>query len=325
WDRARAELASVPLSPRIIRIPEKDTPTGLFYRVELPAVENTTIVGWYYVPRDAFDTNDKVLKKCPAIIIMPGHGAEEPPLDRTTSGIITLSLNPRNHGPSKEFWQSPVDHLLYTIADPEHYYYKLAVLDCLRGADFLFSREEVDSTRVAAEGGSQGGYFAVAVAALDHRIACAVSNVTAFSDYRDGVILGITGHHSQFRKLLWETMDQTPRIVVPQMIWEAKENTSGTLIRKSLAYTDGANLATRVRCPIQFNMGDQDPVCNAICGVVTYNKVPDGIAKEFNLLPDTKHEVPPSMREHNWRWLKKFLRLEQPNSATGFRIPNQAP
>jgi cephalosporin-C deacetylase len=268
----------------------------LLHRVELPTVRDTTIVCWYYVPRDAFDAAGRAVKRCPAIVIMPGYGAEEPPVDRTDKGMITLSVNPRNHGPSKEFWTAPVEHMTYNLEDPENYYYKLAYLDCLRGAQFVFSRGEVDAAHVAAEGGSQGGLFALALAALEPRIACVCSNVTAFTDYPDGMMLARIGHHAGFRKRLAEASPA-----------------GGEKLRLSLQYTDGVNMAGRVRCPVQFNMGGQDPVCPYPCGIVAFNRLPPGVEKEFNIVPDAKHEVPPSMRENNMRWYRRWLGIKRAN------------
>lgn len=291
WARAVAELDAVDPQPRVTRVPEKDTPTGLLHRVELRAAGETTIVCWYYVPRDAFDAAGKVRQRYPAIAIMPGYGAEEPPLDRTASGFITLSINPRNHGPSREFWTAPGDHLAYQIEDPERYYYRYAFLDNLQAARFVFSRPEVDTAHVAAEGGSQGGLFAIALAALEPRIACVCSNVTAFSDYADGMALARIGHHAQFRRMLAQ-----------------RGEAEAEAIRKSLACTDGANLATRVRCPIQITMGGQDPVCPFVCGIVIYHRIAEGVPREFNLVPDARHEVPEVMREHNRRWYDTHLK-----------------
>lgn len=291
WKRARKELAAVEMKPVVTRVEEKDTSTGLLHRVELPTVEETTVVCWYYVPRDAFDADGKVVKKYPAIQIMPGYGAEEPPIDRTKEGFIVLSVNPRNHGPSKEHWKSPVEHLAYNIDQPEKYYYRLAVLDVLRAAEFLFSRDEVDAKRVATEGGSQGGYFAIATAAFEPRIRCVASNVTAFSAYPEGMRLNTIGFATSFRR----------------MIEEAETPEKAEAIRKSLAYTDGANLARLVKCPTQVNMGDIDPVCHYACGVVVHNRLPKGTVRELNVFPNCKHEVPAAMREANKRWYDKHL------------------
>ena len=291
WQRARAELAAAPMKPIVKPVPEKDTTTGLLFRVDLPTVEGTTISCWYYVPRTAFDQDGGVAKRFPAVQIAPGYGAEEPPIDRTMDGFITLSVNPRNHGPSRDFWKSPVEHLAYNIGSPEKYYYKLAVLDVLRGAQFLFSRPEVDTARVAVEGGSQGGYFAIAAAAFEPRFRCVASNVTAFSAYPEGMKLNLIGFATSFRKMLEEAPTAAER----------------DAIARSLAYTDGANLARLVKCPVQINMGDRDPVCNYACGIVVHNRLPEGTVRELNVFPDCRHEVPARMREANQRWYREHL------------------
>lgn len=289
WARAKKELDAAPLTPVISRVPDKDTSTGLLRRVELPAAGGTRIVCWYFVPRAALDAQGMAVKKCPAVIVMPGYGAEEPPLDRTTSGMITLSVNPRNHGPSRDFWKAPQEHLTYKIEDPENYYYRYAFLDGLRGAQFLFSRDEADASRVGTEGGSQGGLFALAIAALEPRIACVCSNVTAFTDYPDALVLDLIGGVPGMGKIVRE------------------RSAKGAGARKSLSYTDGASMATRVRCPVQINMGGIDPVCHFVCGIVAYNRLPKGVVRQFNLDPAARHEVPATMRAANARWQEKWL------------------
>jgi cephalosporin-C deacetylase len=296
WGRAKEELAAVPLEPVIHGVEHNGGEGCELYRVDLPTVRGTKVVAWYTVPKGALAGD----KQYPAMIVMPGYGAEEPPLDRTASGIITLSLNPRHHGPSKEYWTSPVEHMNYRLEEPEEQYYKLAVLDCLRGAEFLFSRPEVDKKRVAAEGGSQGGYFAVALAALEPRLSCAVSNVTAFSDLPDGMILNKVGHAQGYREML-----------------EQADPQKAARIRRSLGYIDGANLASRVRVPLQINMGGRDPVCHYVTGIVVYNRVPAGIEKEFHVVPSAQHEVPGPMREANGKWLARFWGLEKAPGLPG--------
>jgi len=291
WDQARYDLGRVPMDALVERVPDKDTSTGLLHKVTLASLGGTKIVCWYYVPRKAFDEQGRVLRHFPATIIMPGYGAEEPPLDRTSSGVITLSVNPRNHGPSREYWKCPVDHLVWNIDRPEEFYYRYAFMDCLRAAQFLFSRAEVDARRVAAEGGSQGGLFALALAALEPRIACVVSNVTAFSAYGDAMSLALTGHQTQYARLLRDNP------------------TSAAAIRRSLAYTDGANMAAMIRCPVQINMGGIDPVCNYVAGIVVYNRLARGVPRQYNVLPDCGHAVPPAMRGWNQTWYRRWLKL----------------
>ena len=289
WKRAKIELAAVPVKPVVTRSAEHQSSTGIIYRVELPSVEETTVVAWYCVPRDAFDEAGKALRRCPTLFSAPGYGGSQPPDDRTASGIITLSLNPRSHGPSRDYWRAPGDHLAYRIDDPEHYYYKLAILDCLRGVQFLFSRDEVDPRQVGAHGGSQGGLFAVAVAALEPRIACVASNVPSWSAFADREVLATGGTQLRVNQILREAV------------------TTGAAVRRSLALTDAANLATRVHCPVQVTAGGIDGLCPWPTCVVLYNRLPRDAPRDFRLFPDAGHEVTRAMRQANMEWFQKHL------------------
>jgi len=300
WTRAVHQLDEVTSNPKITRVPDQDTSTGLLYRVELGSVESTTIVGWLYVPRAAYaggDPGGAVVGQFPAIMLIPGYGGDQHPVDRTAQGLITFSLNPRNHGPSRAFWKSPVEHLVYNITSPENYFYKLAALDCLQGARFLFSRREVDPGRIGAEGSSQGGYLALATAALEPRIRCVAAMVIAFSDYPDGLELATHGGMTQLRDLL------------------ADENSSPTLIRKSLAYTDGANLATRVKASVLITVGALDPTAPYLCGIVTAARLPAKTTRQIQVDADARHEVTGRMRRWVAEWEQRWLKPESPPEA----------
>lgn len=309
WDGAKKELAAVKnRKATITRVPAKDTTTGLLHRVDFESVRETTVSAWYYVPKAAYDEKMKVCKQFPAVQIMPGYGAEEPPIDRTADGVIVLSMNPRNHGPSKDFWKSPTEHMMYNIDDPDNYYYKLAFLDCLRAMQFLMARPEVDNKRVGTEGGSQGGLFAIATAALEPRVACVVSNVTAFSSYGNSMRLATVGHHAQFAEMVRDETDETKKAA----------------IMRSLAMTDGANMATLVKVPIQINMGDIDTVCPYVAGIDIFNVVASK-EKEYHISPNCPHAVPPDMRGRGTAWQQKYLKLNEPPKAFTPKKPAAQP
>ncbi len=308
WATAREELSAVPMEPRVELQEGHETETGQLLRVELPTVRDTTIVCWFMVPKEAVPAvlnGEAPTRQYPAVIIMPGYGAQQPPLDRTADGFVTLSVNPRNHGPSRDFWTAPVEHLRYNTESPEDFYYRLAFLDCLRAAEFLFDQPIVDGDRVVAEGGSQGGLFAIALGVLEPRIAVVVSNVTAFSNYPDGMLLGSVGHQAGYRAMLEEADEE-----------------SAKAIRRSLALTDGANLATRLTQPLQVNMGGLDPVCPYVSGIVIVNRAPEDLPTEYNVLPNARHEVPGEMRRMNAEWVARWLGLEEVPSFPGAVLPS---
>jgi len=283
WDEARARLAGIPVNPRIEPVPDFESETGRLYRVTLQSWDEIDIVGWYVVPADAGQS------RYPAIQIMPGWGAEQPPMDRTADGYITFSLNPRSHGPSKAYFETPVAHHLWNIDRPEEYYYRAAYMDGVRGLDFLSDRAEVDPERIAVEGGSQGGAFALALAGLDQRVAAAVANVPYISNIPDYIRLSTSGSGADFLERI-------------------KDPETGEDAARSLAYIDVANLASFISAPTQIIVGVQDRVTPPLNGVVAYNRIPDGIPAELLREFTAGHEISPFMRQSNRRWYETHLR-----------------
>ena len=72
--------------------------------------------------------------------------------------------------------------LLKGIEHRDTYYYKRTYLGCVRAVDYLCSREDVDPTRIACYGGSQGGMLSIVTAALDKRITALFAYYPAFCD-----------------------------------------------------------------------------------------------------------------------------------------------
>ena len=292
WDEARAELAAVPMEPELTLMPEKESKTGRCYRVKLNSYGNIPIVCYYFVPKEVDPlSSTPSKKKYPAIQIMPGWGAEELPNDRTAQGLITLSLNPRTHGPSKQYFKTPIDqHHLYKIDEPEEYYYRQAYMDCLRGIDFLVSRPEVAQARIGVQGGSQGGAFAIAVAALSpHKIAEVVSNVTYISNFPDFILLATNGSGPTFGQYYIDPV-------------------KGERVRRTLAYIDGANLSPWIKSPTLVCVGLQDRVCPPANGIVALNRIPKKVPRRLVLVPGADHEITDLMQQENAAWEKKYLK-----------------
>ena len=289
WREAKEKLALVPMDPVIEPVPEKNTETGNLYKVTLNSYWNLPIVCWYYVPKGVSMTPKATpSKKYPAIQLMPGWGAEEPPVDRTSEGYITLSVNPKSHGPTKEFFETPIAHHLWNIDIPEDYYYRAAFMDCIRGIDFLSSRPEVDQDKIGVQGGSQGGAFALAMGALDKRVDCVAANVpyiVNFPDYSDISTLG-SGY-------IFMEMAEKPGI--------------GTRVKKTLSYIDIANLVPDIRVPTHVSVGLQDPVCPPLNGIVVINRIPDDVPKRLFIDKEAEHENSPAMNAKNRKWFREHI------------------
>ncbi len=287
WNKGKAELAKVPMKPVIEPYSEKNSATGNCYKILLPSIGNVTIVAWYMVPKDA-DTfaSPSATKKYPAVQWTPGYGGGQGPIDWTAEGYITLGLNPRGHGASSTYFALPKQHHLWNIKDPETYYYRLAYLDCLRGIDFLASRPEVNPSYIGVEGSSQGGAFTIAVAGLDSRISCAVARVPYLSDIPDYT------NWAMFARGFGDNM---------------KDPVSGETVKRIMNYIDAANLIQTVKCPILITIGLQDRTCPPLCGIVDYNRIPQGIHRKLVPDPLADHENSPIMWDEAKKWRDFYL------------------
>jgi len=285
WEDARERLSQTDPQPQIEEVPDFESETGRLYRVTLQSWDDVPVVGWFVVPEDAGENG----KTYPAIQIMPGWGAEQPPMDRTAEGFVTFSLNPRSHGPSREYFETPVAHHLWNIDQPEEYYYRAAYMAGVRGLDFLSDRREVDAERIAVEGGSQGGAFAIALAGLDNRVAAAVANVPYISNIPDYIRLSTSGSGGEFLE-------------------KVRNPENGETAARSLAYIDAANIAYDINVPTQIIVGEQDVVTPPLNGVVARNRIPEHVPAELLREFSAGHEITNFMRESNLRWYREHLK-----------------
>ena len=72
---------------------------------------------------------------------------------RSISDMAVFSLNIRGHGNSTDDepaynWWGPGDYVLRGIHTPEKYFYRAAILDCVRALDFLTTLPKVDPKRI---------------------------------------------------------------------------------------------------------------------------------------------------------------------------------
>jgi Acetyl esterase (deacetylase) len=161
WNRAKKELASVDPQFKVLKIDSLCTARRNVYLVEMRSLGNVLIRGWYSVP--------VAPGKYPAVMQVQGYSSTIiPQYVDYGDDLIGFGLNIRGHGNSKDDINPGFPgYLQYFLNDKELYIYRGAYMDCVRGVDFLFSRPEVDTSRVAVEGASQGGALTFATAALN--------------------------------------------------------------------------------------------------------------------------------------------------------------
>jgi cephalosporin-C deacetylase-like acetyl esterase len=229
----------------------------------------------------------------PAILHVQGYSSNKTPQTLYQGDdMVSLALNIRGHGNSKDQVNPGFPgYLQHHVDDKELYIYRGAYMDCVRAVDFLFSRSEVDTSRVAVEGGSQGGALSFATAALDHeRIDLCVPHVPFLSDFRDyfKVASWPGGEFKQY-------FDEHPEI-------------SEDEIYKNLSYIDIKNLAPWIKAPVFMSVGLMDPTCPPHINFAAYNQLT--VPKEYIVYPYAGHSLPGEHYQLMMDYIKKHFKIE---------------
>jgi len=251
WERRLAVLAETPPEPRLVPAPEWSTDAVHTSRVTLRSAGGVDVCGWLCVPRHG-------PRPLPAIIEFPGYdGAGQPPIGAAARGVVALHLAPRGQGISAAHYHLPEgQQICLGLESPQTHYYGWAFCDAVRGVDLLESLSEVDARRIAAQGGSQGGGLALALAALDPRVRVVAAAVPFLCG---------------FERVIDARSDPLCRIARALA-------TPGAPTREralaTLAHIDVVRLAPRIRCPVLMSIHDDDDVCPGVAIAAAFDCIP---------------------------------------------------
>ncbi|MCU0392634.1 MAG: acetylxylan esterase [Thermoflexibacter sp.] len=289
WDKAKADLAKIPMDAKMTLLPERCTETVNVYHLNLQNFrENGTarLYGILCVPKKE--------GKYPALLRVPGAGARPYNGDIRTAekGIITLEIG--IHGVPVTMETSIYNDMLagwlnqywtYNLDNRDLYYYKRVFMGCVRANDFLVSMPQFDGQNLAVTGGSQGGALSIITAALDPRVKWTAPIYPAMSDMV-GYLKGRAGG--------W------PHIFDKN---NSHHHTEAKI--KTAAYYDVVNFAKQLKVPCFYVMGFNDEVCPATSMWAAYNVISS--PKELRLYLETGHWTYPEETEEVANWLLSKL------------------
>ena len=271
WNRSIAELKTIHPAFKSIERPDLSNNRIQVFEISMRSHDQIRVRGWLEVPRNA-------TTPLPAVIRVPGYGQNMKPTGKRDD-MIVFSFNPRGHGNSQQDISGQPDNFWIRGLDaPQTYYYRGSYLDCIRAVDYIASRTDVDQAKIAVWGGSQGGGFAFATAALDSRVDHCVADIPFLCDWTN-----------YFRLTHWPEMD-TWIADQPRRSWES------TL--RTLSYFDTMNLADRIRCPTIMSVGLQDSVCPPTTCFNTFNRIPG--EKQYRIYPNKRHGL--GSEHYTWIW-----------------------
>lgn len=202
------------------------------------------ISGWYVRPATG--------GPFPAVVQYHGYsGRGGRPLELyplASQGLAVLSMDCRGQGgespdiPSLDGGHRP-GWLTRGLRDPENHYYRYVFADAVRAVDVVRSLDEVDASRVATTGASQGGGLALAAAALAGSVSFVWSDVPFLCDYRRAVALA----------------PEPPYTEIADFVRRSPELEEQAF--RSLSYFDMVNHAPRITCPARVTVGLWDTIC----------------------------------------------------------------
>jgi cephalosporin-C deacetylase len=288
WETTVNEALAAPMNAELIPyvLPTK----GLqCYAVRFDGYKGGRIAGWYVRPTSR--------GKFPGLCMYHGYSGRGPrPIDMiayASQGICVLSMDCRGqNGQSQDV--SVVDEgyqmgwMTKGIRDPKQYYFRYVYADAVRALELLARREEVDDTRLAITGGSQGGALTLAVAALSDRPKLALPDVPFLCDFRRAIQITPAGPYPEIANFL----KQFPHLYETAF--------------RTLSYCDNMNLAPRIRCRTIVANSLWDDICPPSTVYAAYNHIT--AEKQIEIYPFHKHETPYEHAETKFRSVIEALR-----------------
>jgi cephalosporin-C deacetylase-like acetyl esterase len=268
WEAKLAELRAVPANPRLTAADAGDASLA-YWKVTMDNIRGTMLNAQLARPASG--------GKFPALLIVQWAGVyglqKSWVTDRAREGWLVLNVMPhelpidepeafykaQGEGALKNYWAIGND-------SRETSTYLRMYLSCVRGADYLASREDWDGRTLVVMGGSQGGMQALVTAALHPKITAALATVPAGCDML-GPLVGRKGGWPQW--------------------WDWTSGKAAGAVHEASRYFDVANFACEIRCPVLVSAGLRDDVCPPEGILAAFNQIT--APKELVLLPRGAH------------------------------------
>jgi cephalosporin-C deacetylase len=217
--------------------------------VTFPGFAGDPVRAWLVLPRDRQEP-------LPAVVEFVGYGRGRGlPHERLpwpAAGFAQLIMDTRGQGST---WgaggETPDPHgsgpaaagfLTRGILDPEEYYYRRVFVDAVRAVDAVRGFPEIDPSRVAVAGNSQGGAIAIAAAGLTAGLVGALPSAPILCDLPRAVGLTDADPHAEISRYLAVHRSHCSRVF------------------ETLSYFDGVNFARRASAPALFGSGHMDMI-----------------------------------------------------------------
>lgn len=266
--------------------------------VTFPGFDGQPVRGWLHLPapRDRAGADG-----LPAVVQYHGYGGGRGRPHETmlwaVAGYAHFVMDTRGQGSRWSAGDTPdpvgsgpshPGFLTRGILDPHDYYYRRVFTDAVRAVEAVRSHPEVDASRVAVAGGSQGGAMTLAAAALVPDVVAAMPDVPFLSNPRRAI----------------EITEEEPYVELANYLAIHRNRVEQAFA--TLSYFDVAVLARRAVAPALFSVGLSDQTCPPSTVYAAHNAYAG--PKQICVYPYNGHEG--GQADHaieQLRWLDALL------------------
>lgn len=232
WDAVDDNLARHPPAPELTPAPRRAADFAAAYDLRLTSLGPYRIFGYYSVPRGS--------GPFPAVLLTPRYGSvNNPPHDDERRRYAVLTIMHRGQRLADQPFAAAYPGLLTLgIMDPATYVYRAIVADCVRAAEFLRGRPEVDNSRV----GIAGDDLALITAARRPGFAAVQAANLMFYRLLDAAVRSDAYPVEEVNDVLRASPGQRPAVA------------------RTLAYLDPRHHAPRIAAPTLLSAGDDGAI-----------------------------------------------------------------
>lgn len=283
WDTALAEMRAI--DPDVELVPaDFQTSFADCFHLYFTGVRGARIHAKFLRPK-------QVTSPHPAVLMFHGYtgnsGGWVDKLGYVAQGYSVAALDCRGQGGLSQDTGGHVGttmrgHIIRGLdGPPEDMMFRQIFLDTAQLARIVMDMDDVDETRVAATGGSQGGGLTLACVSLEPRVSRAAPIFPFLSDYQRVWDLELAKDaylelQTYFRQ--YDPLHQRENDIFTQ-----------------LGYIDIQHLAPRIQAEVMMGVGLMDKICPPSSQFAAYNKITS--AKSLRIYPDFGHENLPDHPE----------------------------
>ncbi|MFY7899115.1 MAG: acetylxylan esterase [Chitinophagaceae bacterium] len=288
WENAKNELANINPQYRITRRGDVSTLSHDVFLVEFQSIQNHTIRGWLSVPKGN--------RKYPVLYRLPDYMANA--YIETINHTACFSIDIRNTGNSSDNGKIGFDNYLITgLNNQNEYIYRGAIMDCLRGVDFIYNHSslKLDTSKIIIRGVGQGASLAAATAALNNKVKGIVMERPTLVDLRTRFALG-------------EIQNEIPWPIVAIKNYCNATKMGLDNFFKVWDYFDALSFATLVKCPVLMGAALKGKTSPPQCTYHFYNQLLVS-QREMYSSADTDNNMNKGYAIFENNWIREVLRI----------------